>query len=137
MLRSPPRCKTSLKPSQLNLFSPTPSYKPPPPPDPRGRRTYWAAPTAADLEKRSATDNDRETPAQIQHLNIQTNIEIQKFHVRDTTHFLQDDLGVQDQFHVDKIISVVAKIIPKNRGTQTPELRIDSRLLKSLSEAQK
>ena len=36
-----------------------------------------------------------------------------------------------------KIISVVAKIIPKNRGKQTPELRIDSRLLKSLSETQK
>ena len=65
-------------------------------------RTYWAAPTAADPEKRSATDNDREKPAQIQHINTQTNIEIQKFHVRDTTHFLQDDLGVQNQFHVHK-----------------------------------
>ena len=64
--------------------------------------TYWAAPTAADPEKRSATDNDREKPAQIQHINTQTNIEIQKFHVRDTTRFLQDDLGVQNQFHVDK-----------------------------------
>ena len=40
--RSPTRCKTSFKPFQLNLFSPTPSYKPPPPPDPRGRRTEWA-----------------------------------------------------------------------------------------------
>ena len=65
-------------------------------------KTYWAAPTAADPEKRSATDNDREKPAQVQHINIQTNIEIQKFHVRDTTHFLQDDLGVQNQFHVHK-----------------------------------
>ena len=32
-------------------------------------------------------------------------------------------------FMCTKIISVVAKILPKNRGKQTPELRIDSRLL--------
>ena len=50
--RSPRRCKTSLKPHYPKLFSPrTRSTKPPPPPDPGGRRTYWAAPTAADPEK--------------------------------------------------------------------------------------
>ena len=85
--RSPPRPKTSLKPYYPKLFSSNPSYKPPPPPDPWGRRTYWAAPTAADPEKRSAADNDRERPAQIQHINTQTNFETQKFHVRDTTNF--------------------------------------------------
>ena len=39
--------------------------------------TYWAAPTAADPEKRSAADNDRERPAQVQPINTQTNSEIQ------------------------------------------------------------
>ena len=34
-------------------------------------------------------------------------------------------------------MSVVAKSIPKNRGKQTPELRIDSGLSKSVSQAQK
>ena len=53
-------------------------------------KTYWAAPTAADPEKRSAADNDRERPAQIHHISTQTNFETQKFHVRDTTNFLQD-----------------------------------------------
>ena len=33
-------------------FSPTRSLRPPSPPDPRGRRIDWAAPTAADPEKR-------------------------------------------------------------------------------------
>ena len=36
-------------------------------------------------------------------------------------------------FMCTQIISVVAKIIPRNRGKQTPELRIDSRLLKTIS----
>ena len=36
-------------------------------------------------------DNDRERPAQIQHMNTQKNFESQKFHVRDTTKFSQDD----------------------------------------------
>ena len=64
------------------LLTPTPRA-----PASRGRRTYWAAPTAADPEKRSAADNDRERPAQVQHINTQTNFEIQTFHVRDTTNF--------------------------------------------------
>ena len=73
---APPRSKTSLKPYYPKLFSPrTRSTKPPPPPGPEGRRTYWAAPTAADPEKRSAADDDREKPAQIQHINTQTNFE--------------------------------------------------------------
>ena len=54
-------------------------------------QTYWAAPTAADHEKRIGADNDRERPAQIQRMNTQTNFEAQKFQVRDTTNFLQDN----------------------------------------------
>ena len=74
--RSPPCCKTSLKPHYPKLLSrSSPFYQASPPPDPGGRRTYWAAPTAADPEKRSATDSDRERPAQIQHINTQMNFE--------------------------------------------------------------
>ena len=40
-------------------------------------------------------DNDRERPAQIQHMNTQTNFESQKFHVRDTTKFSQDDFQIR------------------------------------------
>ena len=58
-------------------------------------------------------DNDRERPAQIQHINTQTNFESQKFHVRDTTNFLQDD------FKTRKCLSGPPTRRP--RGFQTPK----------------
>ena len=97
---APPVVRLVLSPPSLTFSHLLPSTSLPPRRTHGVGGTYWAAPTAADPEKRSATDNDREKPAQIQHINIQTNIEIQKFHVRDTTHFLQDDLGVQNHFDV-------------------------------------
>ena len=58
-------------------------------------------------------DNDRERPAQIQHMNTQTNFESQKFHVRDTTKFSQDD------FQTRKCLSGPPTRRP--RGFQTPK----------------
>ena len=58
-------------------------------------------------------DNDRERPAQIQHMNTQTNFESQKFHVRDTTKFSQDD------FKTRKCLSGPPTRRP--RGFQTPK----------------
>ena len=56
-----------------------PFFLAPPHAGPWGRRTYWAAPTAADPEKRSAADDDRERPAQVQHITLRRTLKFRRF----------------------------------------------------------
>ena len=134
------------------IYSPS-LPKPPPPPDPWGRRILLGCAHGRRPRKRSPT---RDTLRSLENTRVHClkNVDTLDREEIEASEKSSEGVKVQNQFHVQKLrfrisstctktmsvvpkMSLTEKILPTNRGKHTPVFRIDSRWPKSLSEAQK